>query len=106
MQEKIKLVKAYLYKMLNLDEFASIVVSKHELIENWYYVFLTSKDEKDTLKIFITSSGVVSFEGKANFKALEIMTAINHICDDEYYDIVLRHIKVSIEDTRMSMESK
>ena len=100
MQEKIKLVKAYLYKMLEKDDFSSIVCSKHNIIDDWYYVYLTGKNEKDTLRVLISSSGVINFKGQGNFKALEVMNTINHILEDEYYDILLNHIKSEIKEIK------
>ena len=105
MKQKIKLVKAYLNQKC-LNDFLSIVVEKHNLIDNWYYIHLAQKDCDKVCKLFVTSSGVVSLEGFANFKVFEVINTINFICDSEYYQIMLRHQIVDAEDVKMRLENK
>lgn len=84
MQEKLNKVKAYLYKMLETKKFTSFVFEKHPLIDKWIYLHIAI-DETRSCKVFISESGVITFEGEGSYLTLEIMNAINLICEPDYY---------------------
>ena len=92
------MVKAYLHKMLVLEKFTSVVVNKHNIVDDWYFIHLTGKNENDELRVLVTYTGVLNFEGRGNFKTLEVLNAINLIIDEEYYDFVIRQTKQTIKN--------
>ena len=98
MQEKLKMVKAYLYAYLQKNEgsITSIVFEKHNVIESWYYIHITTENG-DTLRVLISSSGVISFTGAGNFKTLELMNAINLVLESDYYSLIFKKYEEEIK---------
>ena len=99
--EKRKLIAQYLTKWL--CEFASIVLEKHNIIDSWIVLHIVLGEERKC-KILISSSGVFQVDGTLNYQIIEIINAVNYICNAEYYDIVNRHMIVDVEDARMRLE--
>lgn len=101
MQELKKLIAQYLTKWL--CDFESIVIQKHHIMDSWLVLHISITEER-TAKLLISSSGVFQVDGCLNYQVIEIINAINYICNSEYYEIVNRHMKVDVEDARMRLE--
>ena len=101
MQEKKKLIAQYMTKWL--CDFASIVFQKHHIVDGWLVIHIALTEER-TCKLLVSSSGVFQVDGVLNYQIIEVINAVNYICNPEYYEIVNRHMKVDVEDARMHLE--